>query len=274
VVVAATLEQADEAVTAMLAGNKFGDAGHRVVIEEFLSGEEASFIVMCDGEHVLPMATSQDHKARDRGDQGPNTGGMGAYSPAPVITQDLFQRVMSEVIRPTVAGMKLEGRTYRGFLYAGLMISGAGDIRVLEFNCRFGDPETQPIMMRLTSDLVELCKRALAGDLDRVTARWDDRAAVGIVAAAAGYPDTPRKADVISGLDEDFGKDVKIFHAGTARRGGNVVTSGGRVLCVTALGRGVADAQRTALKALAKINWEGMFFRDDIGYRAITRELS
>jgi phosphoribosylamine--glycine ligase len=274
VVVAATPEQAEEAVTAMLAGNKFGDAGHRIVIEEFLSGEEASFIVMCDGEHVLPMATSQDHKARDRGDQGPNTGGMGAYSPAPVITQDLFQRVMAEVIRPTIAGMKREGRTYRGFLYAGLMISRAGDIRVLEFNCRFGDPETQPIMMRLDSDLVELCNRALAGELDRVTARWDDRAALGIVAAAAGYPDAPRKADVISGLDSNFGKDVKVFHAGTSEQGGKVVTSGGRVLCVTALGRDVGVAQQAAIKAIGMINWEGMFFRDDIGYRAITRELS
>jgi len=272
VVVATSLSQAIDAVTDMLQANKFGDAGHRVVIEEFLTGEEASFIVMCDGDHILPMASSQDHKARDRGDQGPNTGGMGAYSPAPVITADMHNRVMAEVIHPTVAGMKQEGRTYTGFLYAGLMISPEGKIRVLEYNCRFGDPETQPIMMRLQSDLSELCLLALAGRLDQATANWDKRPALGIVAAAAGYPDTPQKGDVISGLASAFGQDVKVFHAGTSTAGDNVITSGGRVLCVTALGENVTLAQKAALTAIKNIHWDGMFYRDDIGYRAIARE--
>ena len=272
VVVAGTIDQAIETVTAMLEGNRFGNAGHRVVIEEYLTGEEASFIVMVDGEHVLPMATSQDHKARDRGDRGPNTGGMGAYSPATVITPAMFEQVMADIIRPTVAGMKQEGRTYKGFLYAGLMIADDGTIRVLEYNCRFGDPETQPIMMRLNSDLVELCTSALAGKLDKTTARWDDRVALGIVAAAAGYPEIPRKGDVITGLESDFGTGVKIFHAGTSERDGAVITAGGRVLCVTALGRTVNQAQRSALTAIGKLGWDGMFFRDDIGYRAIARE--
>jgi phosphoribosylamine--glycine ligase len=256
----------------MLEGNQFGDAGRRVVIEEFLTGEEASFIVMCDGEHVLPMATSQDHKARDDGDCGPNTGGMGAYSPAPVISRTLFDRVMAEVIHPTIKGMRQEGRLYQGFLYAGLMIGADNSIRVLEFNCRFGDPETQPIMMRLESDLVDLCLRAAEGRLEGVTARWSDKTALGIVAAAAGYPGTVRKGDPISGLDAGLDRDVKIFHAGTAVRDGAVVTAGGRVLCVTALGDNVAQAQRAALAALAGIRWEGMFYRRDIGYRAISRE--
>jgi phosphoribosylamine--glycine ligase len=273
VVVATTRQQALDAVTDMLQANKFGDAGHRVVVEDFLTGEEASFIVMVDGVNILPMATSQDHKARDRGDQGPNTGGMGAYSPAPVITADLHDRIMAEVIRPTVDGMKMEGRTYTGFLYAGLMISPDGKIRVLEYNCRFGDPETQPIMMRLQSDLSELCLLALAGKLDQATVIWDKRSALGIVAAAGGYPDTPRKGDIISGLDSQFGADVKVFHAGTTIRDNKVITAGGRVLCITALGETVTQAQQAALTAIRKIAWDGMFYRDDIGYRAIAREL-
>jgi len=272
VVVATTLDEALAAVTDMLQANKFGDAGHRVVVEEFLTGEEASFIVMCDGENVLPMATSQDHKARDKGDHGPNTGGMGAYSPAPVITNTLHDRIMAEVIRPTIAGMKTEGRTYTGFLYAGLMISADGSIQVLEFNCRFGDPETQPIMMRLQSDLVELCQQALAGKLDKTVANWDPRPALGIVAAAAGYPDSPRKGDAISGLTGPFAPDTKIFHASTSVLNDRIVTAGGRVLCVTALGKNVTLAQQAALEAIRKIDWDGMFYRDDIGYRAITRE--
>lgn len=272
VVVADSVGQAVQAVTDMLQGNQFGNAGHRVVIEEFLSGEEASFIVMCDGEHVLPMATSQDHKARDDGDRGPNTGGMGAYSPAPVINSALFDRIMAEVIHPAVKGMREEGRLYQGFLYAGLMIGREGSIRVLEFNCRFGDPETQPILMRLESDLVDLCLRAVMGKLKGVEAHWNTRTALGIVAAAAGYPGTVRKGDAIKGLDAGFDRDVKVFHAGTAELNGTIVTAGGRVLCVTALGDTVSQAQRTALQALAGIGWDGMFHRSDIGYRAIARE--
>ncbi len=272
VVVAITRQQAIDAITDMLQANKFGDAGHRVVIEEFLHGEEASYIVMVDGENILPMATSQDHKARDRGDLGPNTGGMGAYSPAPVVTAELHRRILAEVIRPTVDGMKLEGRTYTGFLYAGLMISPEGKIRVLEYNCRFGDPETQPIMMRLQSDLAELCLQAIAGKLDQATVIWDQRPALGIVAAAGGYPDTPRKGDIISGLSRQDDANVKVFHAGTRIRDNDVVTSGGRVLCVTALGDNVGHAQKLALTAIRKIHWDGMFYRDDIGYRAIARE--
>ncbi len=272
VIIATHPGQAVDAVTDMLQANKFGDAGHRVVIEEFLTGEEASFIVMCDGENILPMASSQDHKARDSGDCGPNTGGMGAYSPAPVITAKMHERVMAEVIRPTVAGMKMEGRTYTGFLYAGLMISPDGKIRVLEYNCRFGDPETQPVMMRLQSDLAGLCLLALAGKLDQATATWDKRPALGIVAAAAGYPDKPRSGDLISGLETRFGEDIKVFHAGTSGQGNTIVTSGGRVVCVTALGENVTLAQQAALSAIDKIHWDGMFYRDDIGYRAIARE--
>ena len=274
VVVAMTRAEALAAVTDMLQANKFGDAGHRVVIEEFLVGEEASFIVMCDGEHVLPMATSQDHKARDRGDRGPNTGGMGAYSPAPVVTREIHDRIMQQVIYPTVRGMKQEGRLYTGFLYAGLMISPAGDIKVLEFNCRFGDPETQPIMMRLKSDLAGLCLKAIAGRLDEAHAEWDPRPALGIVLAAGGYPDTPRKGDTIYGLDQNASDDAKVFHAGTRLQENTVLTAGGRVLCVTALGVNVRAAQQTALQKVAAIHWEGMFYRDDIGYRAIARESS
>ena len=271
VVVAATEAEALDAVDAMLSGNRFGEAGHRVVVEEFLAGEEASFIVMTDGEHILPMATSQDHKARDRGDRGPNTGGMGAYSPAPVIDGGMHERIMNEIIRPTVAGMRADGTPYRGFLYAGLMISGDGRIDVLEYNCRFGDPETQPIMMRLQSDLVDLCRRAEGGSLRGALIDWDERVALGIVLASRGYPESAGKGDVISGIPAASG-EVKVFHAGTTRQDGRLVTAGGRVLCVTALGRDVREAQGRALAAAAGIRYDGMFYRDDIGYRALARE--
>ena len=274
VIVAETMDQALNAITAMLSGNKFGEAGHQVVIEEFLGGEEASFIVMTDGNNILPMATSQDHKARDEGDRGPNTGGMGAYSPAPVINKQLNDRIMDEVIRPTIAGMKKDGRPYKGFLYAGLMISKEGEIRVLEYNCRFGDPETQPIMMRLKSDLPRLCLDAIAGVLDPGSADRDQRVALGIVAAAEGYPNSPRKGDAISGLESDFGDEVKVFHAGTDEVNHRIVTAGGRVLCVTALGDTVTMAQQAALSAINRIKWDGMFYRHDIGYRAVQRESS
>lgn len=272
VVVAMTLEEAQAAVRDMLSGNAFGAAGSRVVIEEFMQGEEASFIVMVDGEHVLAMASSQDHKRVGDGDTGPNTGGMGAYSPAPVVTPAVHQRIMDEVIWPTVRGMAADGVPYTGFLYAGLMIDPQGAPRVVEFNCRFGDPETQPVMLRLQSDLVELLQAALQQRLDQVTAHWDPRPALGVVLAAAGYPDTPRKGDAISGLAQDHGALVKVFQAGTAARDGQVVTSGGRVLCVTALGDNVAVAQRHAYAAIDAIHWQGMFFRRDIGYRAVARE--
>ncbi len=256
----------------MLSGNAFGEAGHRVVIEEFMTGEEASFIVMVDGEHILPLATSQDHKARDNGDKGPNTGGMGAYSPAPVVTDSVFDRVMREVIEPTVKGMAADGRPYTGFLYAGLMIDEMGAPRVVEYNCRFGDPETQPILMRLLSDLVELCEAALDKHLDEVTAEWDPRAAVGVVMAAGGYPDSYKKGDVISGLDVVDTADTRVFHAGTAFDQDKVVTAGGRVLCVTALGEGVAAAQQQAYAGVAKIQWQDAYYRTDIAYRAVARE--
>jgi phosphoribosylamine---glycine ligase len=273
VVVAQTEGEAIAAVTDMLAGNAFGDAGSRVVIEEFLVGEEASFIVMVDGEHVLPLATSQDHKARDNGDVGPNTGGMGAYSPAPVVTPEVFNRVMQHVIYPTVRGMASEGRTYTGFLYAGLMISPNGDLKVLEYNCRFGDPETQPIMMRLKSDLVELCLAATRGTLDHVSAEWDKRAALGIVMAAGGYPGTVRKGDVIEGLPAADALPGKVFHAGTNNNAdGWVITHGGRVLCACGLGETVAAAQQQAYALAKAIRWEGAFYRTDIGHRAIARE--
>ena len=272
VVVAMTLAEAEAAVRDMLSGNAFGAAGSRVVIEEFMQGEEASFIVMVDGEHVLAMASSQDHKRVGDGDSGPNTGGMGAYSPAPVVTPAVHQRIMDEVIWPTVRGMAADGVPYTGFLYAGLMIDQQGAPRVVEFNCRFGDPETQPVMLRLQSDLVELLQAALQQRLDQVTANWDPRPALGVVLAAQGYPETPRKGDAISGLAHDHGALVKVFQAGTAARDGQVVTSGGRVLCVTALGDNVAAAQRHAYAAIAAIDWPGMFFRRDIGYRAVARE--
>ncbi len=274
VIVAMTLEEAEDAVRDMLDGNKFGDAGHRVVVEEFLDGEEASFIVMVDGEHILPMATSQDHKRVGDGDSGPNTGGMGAYSPAPVVTDEIHQRIMDQVIRPTVAGMAAEGMPYTGFLYAGLMIGDDGQPKVIEYNCRFGDPETQPIMMRLRSDLAALCLAALDGQLDRIEADWDPRPTLGVVMAAGGYPDGYDKGDAISGLDDADSDTVKVFHAGTAEQGGQVVTNGGRVLCVTALGDSVADAQRRAYEAVAKITWRDAYHRTDIGYRAVAREQS
>ncbi|UXY10714.1 phosphoribosylamine--glycine ligase [Kosakonia sp. ML.JS2a] len=273
VIVAMTLEEAEAAVNDMLAGNAFGDAGHRIVIEEFLDGEEASFIVMVDGEHVLPMATSQDHKRVGDGDTGPNTGGMGAYSPAPVVTDEVHQRTMERVIWPTVRGMAAEGNTYTGFLYAGLMIDKQGNPKVIEFNCRFGDPETQPIMLRMQSDLVELCLAACEGKLDEKTSQWDPRASLGVVIAAGGYPGNYRNGDVIHGLPLEEAADGKVFHAGTKLAADDqVLTNGGRVLCVTALGNTVAEAQQRAYALMSDIHWEGSFSRRDIGYRAIARE--
>lgn len=272
VIVAMTLQEAEDAIQDMLADNSFGEAGSRVVIEEFLDGEEASFIVMVDGENVLPMATSQDHKRVGDADTGPNTGGMGAYSPAPVVTQDVHDRVMREVIYPTVRGMAAEGNPYTGFLYAGLMIDAQGTPKVIEYNCRFGDPETQPIMMRLQSDLVELCLAALDGKLDQVESIWDPRASIGIVLAAGGYPADYRKGDVISGLPTEEVAGEKVFHAGTSDQSGAVVTNGGRVLCATALGENVFQAQQRAYQLAKQIEWQGMFYRHDIGYRAIARE--
>lgn len=276
VIVAQTEDEAIAAVKDMLAGNAFGEAGHRVVIEEFLEGEEASFIVMADGEHILPLATSQDHKARDNGDKGPNTGGMGAYSPAPVVTPEMHQQIMQQVIEPTVKGMAEEGHPYTGFLYAGVMIGKEGIPKVLEFNCRFGDPETQPIMMRLRSELVELCEAAIDKKLDQVTADWDPRSSLGVVLAAGGYPASYNKGDVISGLPdiakEGSTPDQKVFHAGTADKDGNVVTTGGRVLCAVALGDDVSQAQQRAYELTKRISWDKVFYRTDIGYRAVARE--
>ena len=272
VIVALTLEEAETAATDMLSGNRFGDAGARIVVEEFLDGEEASFIVITDGNNVLPMATSQDHKARDEGDVGPNTGGMGAYSPAPVVTPDVEQRIMDLVIRPTLDGMRSDGNNYVGFLYAGLMIMPDGTPKVIEFNCRFGDPETQPIMMRLQSDLAALCKATLDGKLGEATAEWDPRAALGVVMAAGGYPGSYAKGSPISGLDAVLTADQKVFHAGTARSGDDIVTSGGRVLCVVGLGETVRAAAQASYAAVAKISWQDACFRRDIGHRAIARE--
>jgi phosphoribosylamine--glycine ligase len=272
VIIAETIDEANAAVRDMLAGNAFGEAGHRVVVEEFLQGEEASFIVMADGTHVLALATSQDHKRVGNGDTGPNTGGMGAYSPAPVVTPEIHARVMRDVIEPTVRGMTAEGHPYTGFLYAGLMIDARGNIKVLEFNCRFGDPETQPVMLRLKSDFVTLIEAALDGKLDQVTADWDARAALGVVMAAGGYPGSYDKGDVIAGLPVTDASDAKVFHAGTALKDGKVVTSGGRVLCVTALGGTVAAAQQHAYAVVRQIRWNGALYRTDIGYRAIARE--
>jgi len=273
VIVAMTLAEAEDAVQDMLAGNAFGDAGHRIVIEEFLDGEEASFIVMVDGENVLPMATSQDHKRVGDGDTGPNTGGMGAYSPAPVVTDEVHQRTMDRIIWPTVRGMAAEGHVYTGFLYAGLMIDKEGNPKVIEFNCRFGDPETQPIMMRLQSDLIELCLAGCDGTLDSKTSLWDSRPALGVVIAAGGYPADYRTGDVISGLPEAESTEAKVFHAGTQLNDKNqVITNGGRVLCSTALGETVAIAQARALELMKDIHWDGSFNRTDIGYRAIERE--
>jgi len=275
VIVAETLEQAEEAVKDMLSGNAFGDAGCRVVIEEFLTGEEASFIVMVDGKNILPMATSQDHKRVGDGDTGPNTGGMGAYSPAPVVTPEIHDRIMAEVIRPTVEGMAAEGNDYTGFLYAGLMINESGAPKVIEYNCRFGDPETQPIMMRMQSDMVAHCLAALEGELDQETTQWDPRASMGVVLAAGGYPASYNKGDAIS-LPADDGADRKVFHAGTKLSpgldGDDVVTAGGRVLCATALGNSVSEAQQQAYELAAQIDWKDVFYRKDIGYRAVARE--
>ncbi|MFW2372830.1 MAG: phosphoribosylamine--glycine ligase [Gammaproteobacteria bacterium] len=271
VILAETEQQAIAAVKDMLSGNAFGDAGARVVIEEFLQGEEASFICMVDGKHILPMATSQDHKARDDGDKGPNTGGMGAYSPAPVVTDDIHQRVMAEVIRPTVDGMAAEGNHYTGFLYAGLMIDAEGRAKVLEYNVRFGDPETQPIMLRMKSDLPQLCLAASEGKLDQCTTEWDPRCSLGVVLAAGGYPDSYSKGDVISGLDNLDNNSRKVFHAGTTEQDGQVVTNGGRVLCACALGETVAEAQQAAYELVKQISWNNVYYRNDIGYRAIAR---
>jgi phosphoribosylamine---glycine ligase len=272
VVVAQTESEAIQAVEDMLAGNSFGSAGHRVVIEEFLVGEEASFIVMADGRNALAMASSQDHKALLEGDLGPNTGGMGAYSPAPVVTPEVHARAMHEVIQPTLDGMAADGIPYTGFLYAGLMVSPNGTIRVLEFNCRFGDPETQPIMMRLLSDLPALCLEAIAGHLDQTLVEWDPRPALGVVLAAEGYPNEIRKNDPIEGLPTSEGREVKVFHAGTRLEGDEVVTAGGRVLCVSALGKDIREAQALAYQHVRGIHWTGMTYRNDIGYRAIARE--
>lgn len=272
VIVAMTLSEAEEAVRDMLSGNAFGDAGARVVIEEFLEGEEASFIVMVDGEHVLPMATSQDHKRVGDGDTGLNTGGMGAYSPAPVVTDEVHRKVMERVIMPTVRGMAAEGNVYTGFLYAGLMIDGQGNPKVIEFNCRFGDPETQPIMLRMRSDLVELCLAACAGKLDQVEAIYDTRVAIGVVLAAGGYPGDYQQGKPISGLPVEEASGEKVFHAGSRMEGDTVVTAGGRVLCATALGHTVAEAQQRAYQLAGRIKWDGIFYRNDIGWRAIERE--
>jgi phosphoribosylamine--glycine ligase len=273
VVVAMSLDEAHQAIDDMLAGNRLGDAGARVVIEEFLDGEEASFIVMVDGKHVLPLASSQDHKRLLDGDKGPNTGGMGAYSPAPVVTPEIHARVMREIIMPTVNGMAADGIPYTGFLYAGLMIDRQGKVKTLEFNCRMGDPETQPIMMRMKSDFVKLCEHAVAGTLDKVEAEWDRRVALGVVLAAHNYPDTPRKGDIISGLEmiKPDVADAHVFHAGTTDKDGRVVTAGGRVLCVTALGDNVKMAQKRAYEAVGQIRFDGMQYRSDIGHRAVHR---
>ncbi|MBV1881640.1 MAG: phosphoribosylamine--glycine ligase [Pseudomonadales bacterium] len=284
VILAQTEEEAINAVQDMLSGNTFGEAGHRVVVEEFLVGEEASFICMVDGKTILPLATSQDHKARDNGDKGPNTGGMGAYSPAPVVTQAIHDKIMDEVIRPTVDGMEKEGHPYTGFLYAGVMIDKKGIPKVLEYNCRFGDPETQPIMLRLKSDIVALCNAAIHQKLDQTEAKWDSRPALGIVLAAEGYPENYNKGDEIPALS--IGNDTsinnipqdhslyqgKIFHAGTKIKNGRVLTNGGRVLCATALGRSVSEAQKNAYQLVKNVAWENAYYRDDIGHRAISRE--
>lgn len=271
VVVAATAPEAHEAIDRMLAGNALGEAGHRVVIEEYMPGEEASFIVMADGRHALALASSQDHKRLLEGDRGPNTGGMGAYSPAPVVTPEVHARVMREIIYPVLKGMEADGVPYSGFLYAGLMIDAAGNPRVVEFNCRLGDPETQPILMRLRSDLVDLVQRALAGQLGETEAEWDRRAALGVVLAAAGYPDAPKKGAHLTGLPPTSPEDAHVFHAGTARDGTQVAVSGGRVLCVTALGESVKLAAERAYQAIGDITFDGMQYRRDIGYRALQR---
>jgi len=274
VIIATSHAEAEATVQDMLAGNAFGAAGSRVVIEAFLTGEEASFICLVDGVHILPLATSQDHKARDAGDRGPNTGGMGAYSPAPVVTPAIHARIMRDIIEPTVRGMAAEGNPYTGFLYAGVMIDSSGTPYVLEYNCRFGDPETQPILLRLRSDLVALCEAALDGRLDRVQADWDSRAALGVVLAAGGYPDRYATGTPITQLPVTDPADPtrQVFHAGTAEQDGQLVTAGGRVLCACALGETVTAAQRNAYALVSEIAWAGMYYRPDIGYRAVARE--
>ncbi|AHF02601.1 phosphoribosylamine--glycine ligase [Marichromatium purpuratum 984] len=272
VILAEDLETAEAAVRDMLDAGRFGSAGARVVIEEFLRGEEASFIAMVDGEHILPFATSQDHKARDDGDRGPNTGGMGAYSPAPIVTPEIHARIMREVMEPTVAGLAAEGTPYTGFLYAGLMIDETGTPKVLEFNCRLGDPETQPLLMRLDSDLIALCQAAIEGRLDRIEAAWNPNPALGVVMAAGGYPDGYEKGKEILGLEAAAATGAKVFHAGTTREGEQVRTSGGRVLCVTAIGENVSAAQAAAYAGVDQICWDDCFCRRDIGHRAIARE--
>jgi len=274
VILAQTNIEAIAAVKDMLAGNKFGDAGARVVIEEFLYGEEASFICMVDGNNILPMASSQDHKARDNGDKGPNTGGMGAYSPAPVVTPEMHDRIMKMVIEPTVKGMADEGNTFTGFLYAGVMINSEGIPKVLEYNVRFGDPETQPVMMRLKSDLVQHCLDAIDKKLDQSEILWDERTSLGVVLAAGGYPDSYHKGDIITGLENTETESTKVFHAGTALKDGNIVTNGGRVLCAVALGNSVTEAQQLAYQVVKKISWNNIYYRTDIGHRAIARENS
>lgn len=271
VVVAFDRDRALAAAGEMLSGEAFGEAGRRIVVEEYLAGEEASFIALVDGEHILPMASSQDHKPRDAGDRGPNTGGMGAYSPAPVVTGEMHERIMREIMAPTVAGMAAEGRPYRGFLYAGLMIGADGVPRVLEYNCRFGDPETQPILMRLDSDLVELCEAGMDGTLDRCTANWDRRVALGVVMASKGYPAGYPTGDVIEGLEGEHPR-AKVFHAGTKAADGKVVTAGGRVLCVCGLGDTVTRARQAAYARVRGIRWENLYYREDIGFRAVERE--
>ena len=272
VVIASSEDEGIKAINDMLSGNKFGEAGHRIVIEEFLEGEEVSFIVISDGKNVLPLATSQDHKARDDGDNGPNTGGMGAYSPVPIACNVTQQRILDEIIMPTIRGMASEDRTYTGFLYAGIMITNEGIPKVLEFNCRFGDPETQPIMMRLKSDLVFLCLASNNNTLTECSIEWEERVALGVVTASAGYPESASKGDVINGLDFDFPSDVKVFHAGTSKENGKIVTAGGRVLCITSLGKTVTDAKKSTYDAIKNIDYDGMFYRNDIGGRAIKRE--
>ncbi|MFC1495479.1 phosphoribosylamine--glycine ligase [Thermodesulfobacteriota bacterium] len=272
VIIAQTSDEAISATRDMLSGVSFGDAGKKIIVEECLRGEEASFIVMVDGKNILPLATSQDHKAVYDGDKGPNTGGMGAYSPAPVLTDSIYKRAMEEVIEPTVKGMADEGYPYTGFLYAGLMILEDGTPSVLEYNCRFGDPETQPVLLRMKSDIVEMCLAALEERLDRVHTEWDNRASLGVVMAAGGYPEKYGKGDIIAGLPDEECDDIKVFHAGTAVKEGDVVTSGGRVLCVTALGESVSDAQKRAYELVEKISWKDVYYRKDIGFRAVARE--
>ena len=272
VIIAETFDEAERTVRGMLEQRTFGDAGARVVVEEFLRGEEASFIAMVDDTRIVPLASSQDHKTRDEGDRGPNTGGMGAYSPAPVLTPELHRRVMDEVMIPTVRGMSAEGMAYRGFLYAGLMIGPDGNPRVLEYNCRFGDPETQPVLARMRSDLTDLCLAAFDGSLDSINVEWDPRAALGVVLASGGYPGSYATGSPISGLDTDFGNDTLVFHAGTREDNGTIVTSGGRVLCVVGLGNTVASAAELAYSSAAHIDWKDVYYRRDIGYRAINRE--